>query len=102
MSATWAVTSKSGKKRIHRGDCRYAKSVYNWAGDRTERELFDALRSSGAIAWHDAGQCCCPDLDWAIHFALNSDSAADIDRQIAKLSTVAAGGVHQPDKEPNE
>lgn len=65
--AAWALGRTSPKKRIHRADCKYARVQYVWAGNRSEDELFDELCRTGAFAWHDAGQCCCYDLDDSLY-----------------------------------
>lgn len=65
----WALGRTTPKKRIHRADCKYARIEYRWAGERTEHELLAALCESGAYAWHDAGVCCCPELDVSLHRA---------------------------------
>lgn len=83
----WAVTSHSGKKRIHRADCRYARHPYNWAGDRTERELFDVLVASGAASWHEAGQCCSFYLDVALSLVRAKAPCSEVDQVIARLSS---------------
>lgn len=93
MSA-WAVTSSSGKKRIHRADCRYARNPYNWAGDRSERDLFDALVADNTAAWHDAGQCCSYDLDNALYLVSRKcKDVAAIQRARERLADFGERGV---------
>jgi hypothetical protein len=82
---TWALGKTSPKKRIHRPECRYALLEYTWAGDLSEVELFDALVESGAARWHNAGQCCSADLDWALYYATQPRGSGLMARHRARL-----------------
>lgn len=67
----WVVTSRGGAKRVHRTDCRYAKThaIYAVLGFRSEADAAQLIIEWGGWSWHDGCRVCCPSLDDAMVYA---------------------------------
>lgn len=54
----WALGATNPYKVIHRATCRYAKRPYNHFAGKTEVQVADELKTTGAARWHKAHSCC--------------------------------------------